>query len=150
MSTTEPKWHNPERVPESKIPKGWRLLVEEELDDRHGSVLNFWIDTGWTTCGQYRISTDKGLTYIIPDSYPIPGQEKKDESPLARQEGGEHLDTETLVCLDILNRQKAGIQKYGTTVAMNPLSRLEWLNHIYQEMTDAAVYLKRLIQEESK
>jgi hypothetical protein len=50
---------------------------------------------------------------------------------------------EALVCQDIENRQRMGIVKYGTTVAENPLSLSEWLEHAYQEALDMAIYLKR-------
>jgi hypothetical protein len=50
---------------------------------------------------------------------------------------------EAQVCLDIENRQRMGIVKYGTTVADNPLSLSEWLEHAYQEALDMAIYLKR-------
>jgi hypothetical protein len=56
-------------------------------------------------------------------------------------------DTEALVCVDIRYRQQMGIKKYGTTVAGNPLTKQQWLQHAYEECLDQAVYLKRLIQE---
>lgn len=56
-------------------------------------------------------------------------------------------DTETQVCNDILRRQKVGILKYGVTVANNPLSLRDWLQHQYEELLDGAVYCKRAIQE---
>ena len=56
-------------------------------------------------------------------------------------------DTEALVCVDIRYRQQLGIKKYGTTLAENPLSLREWLEHAYQETLDKALYLKRAIQE---
>ena len=56
-------------------------------------------------------------------------------------------DTEALVCVDIRYRQQLGIKKYGTTVAGNPLTQRQWLQHAYEECLDQAVYLKRLIQE---
>lgn len=60
-------------------------------------------------------------------------------------------DTETIVCEDIKKRQQLGVVKYGTTVASNPLTGKEWLQHAYEEALDLAVYLKRTIQElESK
>ena len=55
--------------------------------------------------------------------------------------------TEAMVCRDIVRRQQTGIAKYGTTVADNPLSLREWLDHAYQECLDQAVYLQRAIQE---
>lgn len=56
-------------------------------------------------------------------------------------------DTEALVCADIQRRQIMGIQKYGVTVAGNPLTTRQWLQHAYEECLDQAVYLKRLLQE---
>ncbi|WP_440110295.1 hypothetical protein [Acidovorax sp. BL-A-41-H1] len=55
--------------------------------------------------------------------------------------------TEAEVCIDIGRRQQLGKSKYGTTVAENPLSLREWLNHAYEECLDQAVYLKRAIAE---
>lgn len=56
-------------------------------------------------------------------------------------------DTERLVMIDIARRQIQGMEKYGTSVADNPLSLREWLQHQYEELLDAAVYCKRAIQE---
>lgn len=39
---------------------------------------------------------------------------------------------EAMVCDDITKRQQLGIQKYGTTVADNPLTHVEWLQHAYE------------------
>lgn len=55
--------------------------------------------------------------------------------------------TEANVCLDIGSRQEKGIAKYGTTVADNPLSLRQWLQHAYEETLDKAIYLKRAIAE---
>lgn len=59
-------------------------------------------------------------------------------------------DTESQVCEDIKNRQQLGINKYGTTVAQNPLELRQWLQHSYEEKLDDAVYMKRAIQELDK
>jgi hypothetical protein len=56
-------------------------------------------------------------------------------------------DTEALVCVDIRYRQQLGIKKYGVTVAGNPLTKQQWLQHAYEEALDLAIYLKRLMQE---
>lgn len=53
---------------------------------------------------------------------------------------------EAMVCADIARRQQAGIAKYGTTVADNPLKVREWVRHAYEESLDFCVYLKRLEQ----
>ena len=55
--------------------------------------------------------------------------------------------TEAEVCADIARRQQMGINKYGTTVADNPLSLRQWLQHAYEETLDKAIYLKRAIAE---
>lgn len=47
-------------------------------------------------------------------------------------------------------RSQVGIAKYGTTTAREDLTRLQWLNHAQQEMMDAAVYLQRIIADETK
>ena len=56
-------------------------------------------------------------------------------------------DIEQQVCRDILDRQKLGVAKYGTTVAENPLELREWLQHAIEECLDQAIYLKRAIAE---
>lgn len=55
--------------------------------------------------------------------------------------------TEAIVCADITRRQAHGIAKYGTTVAANPLSLRQWLQHAYEESLDQSVYLRRAIAE---
>ena len=55
--------------------------------------------------------------------------------------------TEAAVCDDIARRQALGRLKYGTTVAENPLSFRQWLQHAYEETLDQAIYLKRAISE---
>ena len=58
--------------------------------------------------------------------------------------------TEKAVCDDIAGRQEFGINKYGQTVADNPLTQQQWLQHAYEECLDQAVYLKRLIEQMEK
>ena len=45
-----------------------------------------------------------------------------------------------------VERQQKGIQKYGMTVATNPLNLTEWLQHAYEESLD----FKRAIAEINK
>lgn len=52
---------------------------------------------------------------------------------------------EAEVCKDIAERQRKGVAKYGVTVADNPLSLKEWLQHAYEESLDLPIYLKRAI-----
>lgn len=53
--------------------------------------------------------------------------------------------TEAEVCADISRRQQAGMNKYGVSVADNPLTEGQWLEHAYEEALDLAVYLKRIL-----
>lgn len=55
--------------------------------------------------------------------------------------------TEAAVCADIASRQRLGLQKYGTSVAQNPLTLRQWLQHAYEEALDLAIYLRRAMDE---
>jgi PAS domain-containing protein len=50
---------------------------------------------------------------------------------------------------DLQSREQRGVAKYGTTVDRTDLTRLQWLQHAYEECLDQAVYLRRLIAESS-
>lgn len=50
------------------------------------------------------------------------------------------------VCQDIAERQAKGVAKYGVTVADNPLTLRQWLQHAYEECLDQAIYLRRAIE----
>lgn len=56
------------------------------------------------------------------------------------------IDTETLVCEDIKRRQQVGLNKYGVSVAASDKELLYWMQHLYEELLDASVYLKRSMQ----
>ena len=43
-------------------------------------------------------------------------------------------------------RSKRGIEKYGVTLEHNDLSNVEWLQHLQDELMDAALYVERLKQ----
>lgn len=55
--------------------------------------------------------------------------------------------TEARVIAMIAERQELGIRKYGQTVAENPLTLREWLQHALEETLDKAIYLQRAIEE---
>jgi hypothetical protein len=48
----------------------------------------------------------------------------------------------------LLARSQRGIDKYGTTLAREDLSRGQWLVHLQEELLDAAAYLQCLINLE--
>ena len=41
-------------------------------------------------------------------------------------------------------RSKIGIEKYGTTLELNELSNREWLQHLQEELMDAALYVEKI------
>lgn len=47
---------------------------------------------------------------------------------------------------DLFKRQDVGIAKYGTTVDRQDLTREQWLQHMYEELLDGAVYAKKLLK----
>ena len=67
--------------------------------------------------------------------------------PLLRELDLAPSGIELEVCQDITKRQMLGIHKYGRTVAENPLTHKQWLQHAYEECLDQAVYLKRAMRE---
>ena len=46
---------------------------------------------------------------------------------------------------DMTDREKVGISKYGTTLDRNDLSQRQWMQHHYEELLDAALYVKKQI-----
>lgn len=56
---------------------------------------------------------------------------------------------EDCVSAKIKARAEMGLAKYGTTMSRQDLSRLDWLRHAQEEAMDLAVYLERLIHEET-
>jgi len=53
-------------------------------------------------------------------------------------------DVEDEVCNTIQERAKVGKAKYGVTMEREDLSHDEWLEHLQNELLDAAVYIQRL------
>ncbi|MEK9896217.1 MAG: hypothetical protein VW518_07315 [Burkholderiaceae bacterium] len=54
---------------------------------------------------------------------------------------------EDAVCEKIQQRAEVGKAKYGVTMERNDLDLLAWLQHLQEELMDAAVYVERLMQE---
>ena len=51
------------------------------------------------------------------------------------------------VCEEIQARAARGLNKYGVTMERGDLDIHEWLQHLLEELLDAAVYVKRLQKE---
>ena len=41
-------------------------------------------------------------------------------------------------------RSEVGIKKYNTTLDREDLTKLEWLNHLQDELMDATLYIQKL------
>jgi len=48
---------------------------------------------------------------------------------------------------DLQKREAKGIKTYGTTLDDANLNKEELLNHLYEELLDAAFYIKKLIND---
>ena len=53
----------------------------------------------------------------------------------------------TRVRKKLADRAATGLKKYGVTTERRDLSLLDWLNHLQEELLDAAVYVERLKTE---
>ena len=51
-----------------------------------------------------------------------------------------------LVIKQFKDRSSVGIEKYGTTLDLTDLTRLDWINHAQQEAMDLVLYLEKLKQ----
>ena len=47
-------------------------------------------------------------------------------------------------CIEMLERSKVGVEKYGTTLDENDIPIKEWIQHAKEEAMDMANYLERL------
>jgi hypothetical protein len=57
------------------------------------------------------------------------------------------------VTIALKSRMEAGYKKYGVTTERTDIDLLGWLQHLQEELLDAAVYIERLkkeIKNESK
>ena len=50
------------------------------------------------------------------------------------------------VIRDMIDREKLGLEKYGTTVDREDFSLRDWLQHAYEESLDKSLYLKAAIR----
>jgi len=91
-------------------------------------------------CKEWLAEPDRDLCYVCTPRTTLPPTDIK---------GGELSGIELQVTKDIAMRQQWGLAKYKTTVADNPLSRKQWLQHAYEEALDLAVYLKKVITDET-
>lgn len=50
----------------------------------------------------------------------------------------------------IRNRAETGERKYGVTMERNDLTFIEWLQHLQEELLDAAIYVEKLKENVQK
>jgi len=50
------------------------------------------------------------------------------------------------VVVQLRTRAKKGKSKYGTTMERDDLTLMEWLQHLQEELMDAAVYIEKIKQ----
>ena len=48
------------------------------------------------------------------------------------------------VIVQLRTRAEAGKKKYGTTMERDDLTLIQWLQHLQEELMDAAVYVEKL------
>lgn len=56
-------------------------------------------------------------------------------------------EIEERVIAKIRQRRDAGRIKYGTTMEREDLSFTQWLQHLQEELMDAAIYAEKLMRE---
>ena len=54
------------------------------------------------------------------------------------------MNVEDRVIGKILERREIGKKKYGTTMERKDLSFVQWLNHLQEELLDAAIYIEKV------
>ena len=48
------------------------------------------------------------------------------------------------VCAMMQQRSERGLQKYGVTTERGDIDLLGWLQHLQEELCDAAIYIERI------
>ena len=51
------------------------------------------------------------------------------------------------VCAMMQQRSERGLQKYGVTTERSDIDFLGWVQHLQEELCDAAIYLERIKSE---
>lgn len=47
----------------------------------------------------------------------------------------------------LLERSQAGLKKYGVTTERDDLNLLGWMQHLQEELMDAAIYIERIMND---
>ena len=132
----------PKRLNHPPYADNWQDSLLEWVD--HVADTSKMIDDACEIAYHAHLENGDGFRWSRLDCYRAAWQDA-----LAWKGGGDQASgIEAMVCDDIAKRQQVGIAKYGTTVAGNPLTHAQWLQHAYEECLDMAVYLKRAMAEE--
>jgi len=97
-----------------------------------------------TCSGRYQINVLGGLSglsglFVNPESLGI----VKDDGPSEAPEP----EIEEAVVNSIRARRDAGREKYKTTMERKDLTFIQWLQHLQEELLDAAIYVEKLKRE---
>lgn len=103
---------------------------------------NWYDDTIWAVVDTLK---PKALTQVDVVNYAIPNLNGNMKVP-PKSKRVEDANVNRVV-QKIQDRADAGMLKYGVTTSDNPLSLEEWLQHAQEELTDAAVYIERIMEE---
>lgn len=103
---------------------------------------NWYDDTTWSAVDSLK---PKVLTQVDVLNYDVPNLNGNMKVPPKRKRV-EDANVNRVV-QKIQDRADAGMLKYGVTTSDNPLSLEEWLQHAQEELTDAAVYIERIMEE---
>lgn len=128
------EWHDPENIGDPG--KGFRFLLRGELWDRPCALGMIWVSFvgGWEN---HCKGNAKSLTYRVPAQTPFYWDCPDRQSN----------EIEERVIAKIRQRRDAGRRKYGTTMERNDLSFAQWLQHLQEELMDAAIYAEKLLRE---
>jgi hypothetical protein len=131
----------------------------ENLNDNDANKVSFYLKKNWTTtrCDTFqealRLAFDwthstEGVKYwsIIARNGGSLGVSKKVEEYLEEIMGNTITNDPIVqsVMNDLNERSKVGVKKYGTTLDREDLTPSEWANHLYEELLDASLYIKKL------
>ena len=77
-------------------------------------------------------------------------EDEKLTNELRKENKNKMSSIEDKVINKIETRSKIGLEKYNTSMDRKDLSKIEWLNHLQEELLDASIYVEKLINLENK
>ena len=131
------EWHDPENIGDPG--KGFRFLLKGEVWDRPKPLGMIWFTTFNGAWKSHCYGILKSVTYRVPEQIPFYWDAPDRKS----------IEIEERVIAKIRQRRDTGRAKYGTTMEREDLSFLEWVQHLQEELMDAAIYAEKIIRDHS-